>query len=684
MATVEKFKFWCNKILPLVYDDSLSYMEFLGKVYEKLNETIDAVNANTDAITEFDQRINDFIDAETEAREGWEDQQERDRQSWEGQQAQKWAAFQAMFIAEYDPSNVYVQGDLCSVQYKMYVANASTTGTFDPAKWDEIVLSDYLAGYVSTAAASMQTQYDNFLTNYQRQFGVVDGVGGSTTDAISQRAATALVHTGNLIDWKAPGVRTGGYYNYQDGHFTTNSTYNSSDFIPVMPGDIIYFYSPYDESTNVPPYHFTFWDASMQFVSGIRVEAGTELPYLTIPSTATIRFLKMPYRVDSIPTVITASFEPVSASQKYLITHKYDNDYVDYNFYQDVIAKSSGGDLINTEDPTIITSGYYNYHGEFNTSSTVMSSGKIPCKMGDRLYGVDVKNNINGWHRTSLTFWNSNDEFVTGIATTEGTEYYTVPLNSNIAYFRIPLGVESIKQNLCPVISYTKITPAQYFGLDTARNILVPEFWHWRGKVWYAYGTSITQRGDYTNPVAKFSNMLLTNKGIGGGGIGDLGAHSHGQVYNAICNITDGKLTADLITLETGANDCTDPVPLGTIYDTGRSTLAGCLNDCIRYLQTNTQAQIAVIASPATTSEPGSGVGIYYEWLMMIRDICFINNVLFIPNPSNLGYAKLTSSYGSLYVEDVIHQTDLGGYVYAENVWNYLKRLPTFKTELPT
>lgn len=192
MANVEKFKYWCNKILPLVYDDSLSYYEFLGKVYEKLNETIDAVNSNTEAVAEFDQRINDFIEAETAAREGWEDQQERDRQSWETQQAQKWSAFQAMFIAEYDPVEVYVQGDLCSVQYKMYVANASTTGTFDPTKWDEIVLADYLASYVAEAAKDLQDQYDQFLEEYQRTFGVVQTTGTSTTDVMSQDAVTKL------------------------------------------------------------------------------------------------------------------------------------------------------------------------------------------------------------------------------------------------------------------------------------------------------------------------------------------------------------------------------------------------------------------------------------------------------------------------------------------------------------
>ena len=29
---VEPVRYWCHKILPLVYDDSLSYMELLNKV----------------------------------------------------------------------------------------------------------------------------------------------------------------------------------------------------------------------------------------------------------------------------------------------------------------------------------------------------------------------------------------------------------------------------------------------------------------------------------------------------------------------------------------------------------------------------------------------------------------------------------------------------------------------------
>ena len=41
---IDKLKYWCNKILPLVYDDSLSYYETLCKTSAKLNEVIDSTN----------------------------------------------------------------------------------------------------------------------------------------------------------------------------------------------------------------------------------------------------------------------------------------------------------------------------------------------------------------------------------------------------------------------------------------------------------------------------------------------------------------------------------------------------------------------------------------------------------------------------------------------------------------
>ena len=62
------FRFWCQKVLPLVYDDSLSYYELLCKVVKYLNDTMQAVNDLTDVVEdfldsgEFTQAIEDKLD----------------------------------------------------------------------------------------------------------------------------------------------------------------------------------------------------------------------------------------------------------------------------------------------------------------------------------------------------------------------------------------------------------------------------------------------------------------------------------------------------------------------------------------------------------------------------------------------------------------------------------------------
>lgn len=264
MSTVEKFKFWANKILPLVYDDSLSYYEFLCKVHEKLNETIDAVNDNTAAIAEFDQRITQFMHDEQLA-----------RQNWESAEALKWAAFKAMFINEYDPDDSYVRGDICSHGMKMYVANAATTGTFDPAKWDEIVLSDYLAEYVADAKSDMQDQYDDFLEDYQRQFGVKQTVGSSTTDVVSQLGISQILNMlnndKNLINWTEVVNET--RISRTSGQEVTDSDYVSTPFIAV---------GTYTALHNANGYCVAWYDSTYTFISASTVSQAVN----TVPENA--------------------------------------------------------------------------------------------------------------------------------------------------------------------------------------------------------------------------------------------------------------------------------------------------------------------------------------------------------------------------------------------------------------
>lgn len=63
---IAPLKFWTHKILPLVYDESLSYYEVLCKVAQKLNETIEKVNLSTEevaTIREIVDGIQETVDA---------------------------------------------------------------------------------------------------------------------------------------------------------------------------------------------------------------------------------------------------------------------------------------------------------------------------------------------------------------------------------------------------------------------------------------------------------------------------------------------------------------------------------------------------------------------------------------------------------------------------------------------
>lgn len=220
---------------------------------------------------------------------------------------------------------------------------------------------------------------------------------------------------------------------------------------------------------------------------------------------------------------------------------------------------------------------------------------------------------------------------------------------------------------------------------------------HWNGKKWYAFGTSITNitnEGKYATYLAALSGMTLVNCGHSGGGIT---TSSDQSIYNDVMqhNLSD----ADLITLEIGAND--QNAPLGTPYDgltgstvTNNSTFCGALNLCLTHLASTTNAQIVVICSPHGRSyngtnrygneKWGSDNHTYLERDDIIRQVCMINSVYYIAAGAadGMGYARMAASNN--YNVDSVHQTNLGGYNFAQAIWSRLKNIPLFYTAIPT
>lgn len=57
---LDKFKFWCQKVLPLVYDDSLSYYEVLCKVVDYINNLIENDKAFADELAKHETSITEL------------------------------------------------------------------------------------------------------------------------------------------------------------------------------------------------------------------------------------------------------------------------------------------------------------------------------------------------------------------------------------------------------------------------------------------------------------------------------------------------------------------------------------------------------------------------------------------------------------------------------------------------
>ena len=210
---------------------------------------------------------------------------------------------------------------------------------------------------------------------------------------------------------------------------------------------------------------------------------------------------------------------------------------------------------------------------------------------------------------------------------------------------------------------------------------------HWAGKTWYAYGTSLTSKsqGKYVPYVAEMGGFNVVNKGIGGGGI-----ITNTKIRDAVMNTTDGKLAADLITLEVGANDASSP--LGDPLDNTADTFLGSLTQCINYLLKNTNAQIVVMSSTigkyklsGGSTEVTEDNSKFLERCKGIREVCLKCGVYYIglADEAGMGWARLNNNMGVAYTTDNIHHTDIGGYNLALYVWSKLKDIPCWYTSIP-
>lgn len=160
-SKIEKMKYWCHKIIPLVYDESLSYYEFLCKVVAKLNEVID--NENT-----INVEINE----------------------WENTTDTKYIEFTTNIESIIDAFQTSETSARLEFQRQINTAFTEFTSTTNQ---NYATFTNDITERQREFEQDIATDFNNFLVNYQRQFGVTQYAGYSTIDVISQNTTTEML-----------------------------------------------------------------------------------------------------------------------------------------------------------------------------------------------------------------------------------------------------------------------------------------------------------------------------------------------------------------------------------------------------------------------------------------------------------------------------------------------------------
>lgn len=202
VQNVERFKFIAHKIIPLVYDDSLSYYEFLCKVMQKLNEVVSSLDNQNEILEAFDEEILD----------------------WETSTDNKYNQFVSNIDTMFE---AFRQGEVAARNtFEGQITEQQETFETEISE-QQTMFEQNITGQQNEFESSMQEQWDVFFDQYIETLGVVQTTGTSTTDVMSQKAVTdALEEVAVKITNLATNAATA-----TDGQILASNGDGASEFI---------------------------------------------------------------------------------------------------------------------------------------------------------------------------------------------------------------------------------------------------------------------------------------------------------------------------------------------------------------------------------------------------------------------------------------------------------------------
>ena len=301
---LKPFRFWCQKVLPLVYDDSLSYYELLDKVIDYLNKTMEDVtvlNDDTEALyaayNQLQSYVNNYFD-NLDVQD--EINAKLDQMAIDGTLSslinpQIPGAVSAWLAANVNPVGSAVIVD-STLTIAGAAADAKATGDALNGKQDILTFDNTPTAGSGNPVRSfgIKTYVDGSVANVVGEVADLrDDFEGEITDLKNEiNDITEVIYSKNIFSADPTNITDGKYLNPNTGNYGSNDSYMVvEDYVPVEANTQYYASSWRKNPSELAGYFgnfICFYNSNKVFISGITGNALT-IPFTTPNDCAYLR-----------------------------------------------------------------------------------------------------------------------------------------------------------------------------------------------------------------------------------------------------------------------------------------------------------------------------------------------------------------------------------------------------------
>ncbi len=203
----------------------------------------------------------------------------------------------------------------------------------------------------------------------------------------------------------------------------------------------------------------------------------------------------------------------------------------------------------------------------------------------------------------------------------------------------------------------------------------------WEHLKWCCFGDSLTEVNSratkrYYDYIKDKTGISVLNCGIGGTGYAR-GSDSNKAFYQRINSV---EVDCNVVTFFGSFNDLSSGLPIGSVTDTGTSTIAGCINTTIDNLYTRIPlVSVGVIAPcPWETTKPSTS-GDAYNYVKVLKEICELRSIPFLDLWRTSNLRPWESSFKALaYTRDEgagTHPDETGHKIISGRIYSFLESL---------